>query len=141
MIMVGCSAGEGDIASDSGSGDIGWTVNGLKEVLVSAGKALGAWMIVFKDYPKSYRSSLDLLATAGFTRVPSMPATGMELKFRDFEEYLNTRLSHSMRKNLRRQFRKRASGPLIDFEVLTDITPYTQQLSPLLLSPSQRPPR
>ena len=33
MIMVGCSAGEGDVASDTVSGDIGWTVNGLKEVL------------------------------------------------------------------------------------------------------------
>jgi len=138
MIMVGCSAGEGDIASDSGSGDIGWTVNGLKEVLVSVGNALGAWMIVFKDYPKSYRSSLDLLATAGFTRVPSMPATGMELNFRNFEEYLNTRLSHAMRKNLRRKFRKSASGPPIDFEVVTDITPYAQEVLPLYQAVYQR---
>ena len=138
MIMVGCSAGEGDIASDSGSGDIGWTVNGLKEVLVSVGKALGAWMIVFKDYPKSYRSSLDLLATAGFTRVPSMPATGMELNFQDFEGYLNTRLSHAMRKNLRRKFRKSASGTPIDFEVVTDITPYAQEVLPLYQAVYQR---
>jgi Acetyltransferase (GNAT) domain len=138
MIMVGCSAGEGDIAGDINTGDIGWTVNGLKEVLVPVGKALGAWMIAFKDYPKSYRSSLDSLATAGFTRVPSMPATGMGLEFRDFEDYLNTRLSHAMRKNLRRKFRKSASGPPIDFEVVTDITPYVQEVLPLYQGVYQR---
>src|SRR5258708_2690903 len=90
MIMVGCSAGEGDIASDSVSSDIGLTVNGFKEVLVSAGKALGAWMIVFKDYPQNYLSSLDLLATPSFTRVPSMPSTWRALKVPDFDGYLHT---------------------------------------------------
>ncbi|HYZ73683.1 MAG TPA: GNAT family N-acetyltransferase [Chthoniobacterales bacterium] len=131
MIMVGCSAGEGDIACDTVSGEIGWTVDGLKEALPQVGRLLGAWMIVFKDYPKSYRSFLDLMVTGGFTRVPSMPATGMELNFRDFEDYLGTKLSHAMRKNLRRKFRKSAEGPPIEFEVVTDITPYAEEVLPL----------
>jgi hypothetical protein len=131
MIMVGCSAGEGDIARDTVTGEVGWTVNGLKEVLPQVGRSLGAWMIVFKDYPRNYRSSLDSMVTGGFTRVPSMPATGMELSFRDFEEYLNTKLSHAMRKNLRRKFRKSANGPPIEFEVVTDLTPYAEEVLPL----------
>jgi hypothetical protein len=138
MIMVGCSAGEADIARDTVSGGVGWTVNGLKEVLPQIGRSLGAWMIVFKDYPRTYRSSLDLMVTSGFTRVPSMPATGMELSFRDFEDYLSTKLSHAMRKNLRRKFRKSASGPPIEFEVVTDITPYAEEVLPLYQGVYQR---
>ena len=138
MIMVGCSAGEGDIACDTVSDEIGWTVDGLKEALPQVGKLLGAWMIVFKDYPKSYRSFLDLMVTGGFTRVPSMPATGMELNFRDFEDYLSRKLSHAMRKNLRRKFRKSAEGPPIEFEVVTDITPYAEEVLPLYQGVYQR---
>jgi predicted N-acyltransferase len=55
----------------------------------------------------------------------------MELSFRDFEEYLSSKLSHAMRKNLRRKFRKSASGPAIEFEVVTDITPYVEEVLPL----------
>jgi Acetyltransferase (GNAT) domain len=138
MIMVGCSAGEGDIACDTVSGEIGWTMDGLKEALPQVGRVLGAWMIVFKDYPKSYRSFLDLMVTGGFTRVPSMPATGMELSFRDFEDYLSTKLSHAMRKNLRRKFRKSAEGPPIEFEVVTDITPHAEEVLPLYQGVYQR---
>jgi hypothetical protein len=138
MIMVGCSAGEGDIACDMITGEVRWTVNGLKEALPQVGRSLGAWMIVFKDYPRSYRSSLDSMVTGGFTRVPSMPATGMELSSRDFEEYLNTKLSHAMRKNLRRKFRKSASGPPIGFEVVTDLTPYAEEVLPLYQGVYQR---
>ena len=138
MIMVGCSAGEGDIACDTVTSEAGWTVNGLKEVLPQVGRSLGAWMIVFKDYPRNYRSSLDSMVTGGFTRVPSMPATGMELSFRDFEEYLNTKLSHAMRKNLRRKFRKSANGPPIEFEVVTDLTPYAEAVLPLYQGVYQR---
>jgi len=131
MIMVGCSAGEGDIACDMVTREIGWTVNGLREALPKVAKALGAFMIVFKDYPKSYRSNLDWLIPGGFTRVPSMPATGLELNVRDFEEYLTVKLSHAMRKNLRRKFRKSEIGPPIEFEVVTDITPHAEEVLPL----------
>ncbi|MBV8813631.1 MAG: GNAT family N-acetyltransferase [Verrucomicrobia bacterium] len=131
MMMIGCSAGEGDIAADLVSGDISWTVDALQGSLPKVARALGAFMIVFKDYPKSYRSSLDRLSAAGFTRVPSMPATGLDLDFRDFEDYLSRKLSHAMRKNLRRKFRKAAAGPPITFEVCTDIRPHLDEVLPL----------
>jgi hypothetical protein len=131
MMMIGCSAGEGDIAADLVTGGISWTVDALQESLPKVAKALGALMIVFKDYPKSYRSSLDRLSTAGFTRVPSMPATGLDLDFQDFEDYLSRKLSHAMRKNLRRKFRKAAAGPPITFEVCTDIRSNLDEILPL----------
>jgi hypothetical protein len=131
MLMVGCSAGEGDIALDTVSGTVDWTIDALREVLPLLAKRLKAMMVLFKDYPKWYRSKLDRLLRAGFTRIPSMPATGLKLDFPDFEEYLTSKLSHAMRKNLRRKFRKSESGGPIKVEVVSDITPCVDEILPL----------
>jgi predicted N-acyltransferase len=106
-------------------------VDALKESLTPVARRLNAVLIVFKDYPKYYRRYLDRLRDSGFTRVPSMPATRMDLNFSDFEDYLKTRVSYTMRKNLRRKFRKAESGPPIELEVVTDISPYVNEVYPL----------
>jgi predicted N-acyltransferase len=131
MLMVGCSAGEGDIVLERESHSVSWTVDALKESLTPVARRLNAVLIVFKDYPKYYRRYLDRLRDSGFTRVPSMPATRVDLNFSDFEDYLKTRVSYTMRKNLRRKFRKAQSGPPIELEVVTDISPYVNEVYPL----------
>jgi Peptidogalycan biosysnthesis/recognition len=131
MLMVGCSAGEGDIALDIVSGTTDWTIDALREVLPLLAKRLKAMIVLFKDFPKSYRTKLDHLLQAGFTRIPSMPATGLKLDFRDFDEYLASKLSHAMRKNLRRKFRKAETGEPIKVEVVSDITPFVEEILPL----------
>ena len=131
LLMVGCFAGEGDIVLERVSRSVSWTVDALKESLTPVARRLKAVLIVFKDYPKFYRPYLGRLRVCGFTRVPSMPATGIELNFSDFEDYLKTRVSYSMRKNLRRKFRKAQSGPPIEWEVVTDISPYVDEVYPL----------
>lgn len=131
MLMVGCSAGEGDIVLEKQSRDIAWTVDALKESLIPVARRLKAMLIVFKDFPKLYRQSLDRLCLSGFTRVPSMPATRLDLDFPDFETYLKTRVGYTMRKNLRRKFRKTESGPSIECEVVPDISPYVDEIYPL----------
>ena len=130
MLMVGCSAGEGDIVLEKQSRDIAWTVDALKEGLIPVAGELKAMLIVFKDIPKIYRQSLDRLRLFGFTRVPSMPATKLDLNFPDFESYLKTRIGYTMRKNLRRKFRKTESRP-IELEIVTDISPYVDEVYPL----------
>jgi hypothetical protein len=130
MLMVGCSAGEGDIVMDKQSRDIAWTVDALKESLTPVARRLKAMLIVFKDFPKAYRQSLDRLRLSGFIRVPSMPATRLELNFPDFETYLKTRVGYTMRKTLRRKFRKTEGRP-IECEVVTDISPYVDEVYPL----------
>src|SRR6202035_1058804 len=130
MLMVGCSAGEGDVVLEKESRDIAWTVEALKESLAPVARRLKAMLIVFKDFPKIYRPSLDRLRLFGYTRVPSMPATKMDLDFLDFEAYLKTRVGHSMRKNLRRKFRKTEGRP-IECEVVTDISPDVDEIYPL----------
>ena len=131
MLMVGCSAGEGDIALDTVSGTIDWTIDALREVLPPLAQRLNAMMMLFKDFPKRYRAKLDHLLAAGFTRIPSMPATGLTLDFCDFDEYLANKLSHAMRKNLRRKFRKSETGGPIKVEVVSDIAPFVDEILPL----------
>jgi hypothetical protein len=131
MLMVGCSAGQGDLALDVVSGDIDWTIDALAEALPPIARRFKAMIILFKDYPKSYRGKLDRLRAVGFTRIPSMPATGLKLDFRTFDEYLTQQLSHSMRKNLRRKFRKSESGVPIQLTVVSDITPFIGEILPL----------
>ena len=132
MLMVGCSAGEGDIVLEKESREIGWTVDALKNSLTPVARRLKAMLIVFKDFPRIYRPSLDPLGQFGFTRVPSMPATKLDLNFPDFESYLKTRIGYTMRKNLRRKFRKTENRP-IECEVVTDISPYVDEVFPLYL--------
>lgn len=131
MLMVGCSAGEGDLARDRLTDSVEWVAKALKECLPLVGKELKAVLIVFKDFPKWYREFLDGLCSAGFARIPSMPATKLELNFVDFEEYLKTRVSYTMRKNLRKKFRKAESSSPIQVESVNDITPYIDQVLPL----------
>jgi Acetyltransferase (GNAT) domain len=131
MLMVGCSAGEGDLARDRVTGEVTWVAQALKESLPLVSKELKTALIVFKDFPRAYRKELDDLNSADFTRIPSMPATKLDLNFANFEEYLKTRVSYSMRKNLRKKFRKSESGPPIEVEAVTDITPYVDEVLPL----------
>ena len=133
MLMVGCSAGEGELARDTGSNGLGWTVEALRYSLRPVARKLKTMLIVFKDFPKAYRTQLDTLKSSGFTRVPSMPATRLDLGFEDFEGYLTKRLSHSMRKNLRRKFKRSDGGSPIELEVVTDIIPFVDEIYPLYL--------
>jgi hypothetical protein len=50
-----------------------------------------------------------------------MPATSMKLDFKSFDEYLTRRLSHTMRKNLRRKFKTLAKAPPLVFSATTDL--------------------
>jgi len=131
MLMVGCAAGEGHLSRDSSTGGVEWVVQAMKEVLPAVTRRLGATMIVFKDFPKIYRKPLRQLRQAGYTRVPSMPGSRLDLNFKDFEEYLQTKLSHKTRKNLRLKYRKAAAGVPIQMEVVTDITSHIEELFPL----------
>jgi hypothetical protein len=133
MLMVGCSAGEGDLAQEAGTKEVGWTVEALRHSLRPTARRFKAMLIVFKDFPKHYRAELDTLKSTGFTRVPSMPATRLDLDFTDFEGYLAKRVSHSMRKNLRRKFRKSESGQQIQCEEITDVFPFIHEIYPLYL--------
>src|ERR1700693_6185632 len=52
MLMVGFSAGEGDIVLEKQSRDITWTIDSLEGSLPTVARRLKAMLIVFKDFPK-----------------------------------------------------------------------------------------
>ena len=131
MLMVGCSAGEGHLVRDRSTGGGEWVAQALREALQPVAREFKAAMIVLKDFPKAYRKSLRPLRKAGFARVPSMPGSRLDLNFKDFEEYLQTRLSHKTRKNLRHKYRQAAAGPPLDMQVVSDIAPHLDEVFPL----------
>ncbi len=88
-------------------------------------------MVVFKDFPRSYRTPLRHLLKGGYARVPSMPGSRLELDFKDFEEYLTRKLSHKTRKNLRQKYRQAAASANLTMEVVTDIEPHIDEVFPL----------
>jgi hypothetical protein len=131
MLMVGCSAGEGHLVRDETTGSIEWTAQALAESLQPVSRALKTAMIVMKEFPTNYRKALRPMKRAGYARVPSMPGSRLDLNFKTFDEYLQTRLSHKTRKNLRSKFRKAAAAGDLKMEVVRDIEPHLEELFPL----------
>lgn len=131
MLMVGSSAGEGHLVRDTETGSIEWVAQALGESLQPVARGMKAAMIVMKDFPKGYRKALRPLRRHGYTRVPSMPGSRLDLNFKNFDEYLQTKLSHKTRKNLRSKYRKAAAGAPITMEVVSDIEPHIDELYPL----------
>ena len=131
MLMVGCSAGEGHLVRDRLTGGVEWVAQALREALQPVAHAFRARMVVLKDFPHSYRTPLRHLLKAGYTRVPSMPGSRLELDFKNFDEYLTRKLSHKTRKNLRQKYRKAAAGTALTMQVVSDIEPYIDEVFPL----------
>jgi len=131
VLMVGCAAGAGELGALS-SEDEKFVAKGLGEMLRDYAKANKASLVVFKDFPASYRETLAVLSERGYARVPSMPMTRVGLSFQNFDEYLGT-LGYISRKSLRRKFRKTERAAKIDIEVLNDVSPIIDQIFPLYL--------
>ena len=133
MLMVGCTSGEGHLGvadpADAGA------VVGLLEALEIYGRKHRTAIITFKDFPRQHRAALDGPARRrGFVRMPSFPATVIPLhEYKDFDDYLSRRLSHGMRKNLRRKFRSNADRPPVTMEVRTDVSDIVDEVHPLYL--------
>ncbi|HEX4641700.1 MAG TPA: GNAT family N-acetyltransferase [Chthoniobacterales bacterium] len=138
LLMIGNAAGEGHL-SVAMPGDEEWVVNALYQVLEIYGRQSKASLIVFKDFPATYRDVLWKFAANDYTRVPSMPMTELRLAYRDFEHYVST-LGASTRKDLRRKFRRIAAAAPIDVEIVTDLTPYVDEVYPFYLQVHERSP-
>jgi hypothetical protein len=164
ILMVGNAAGEGHLSVCARSVEAGvspapdpfaadtaaatglvapedeeWVANALHQVLGVFARQAKASLIVFKDFPAQYRETLRNLAATDFTRVPSMPMTELKLDYTDFDQYVTT-LGASTRKDLRRKFRRIAAAEPISVEVVTDLTPYVDEVYPFYLQVHERSP-
>jgi predicted N-acyltransferase len=129
--MVGCTAGEGHLGTCRPE-DAEWTARALHSCLESFARESRASLVVLKDFPSIYREPLRSFSSNGYTRIASMPATRLSLRYGGFEEYVAS-LGKATRKNLRRKFRQTAKKPPIELEVLTDVTPVLEEVYPLYL--------
>jgi predicted N-acyltransferase len=138
VLMVGCAAGTGDLSACDET-DESWVANALQATLSTYARHNKASLIVLKDFPATYRSTLETFLLNGYARIPSMPMTRLPLPYKDWDEYFRT-LSKATRKDLRRKFRKAEQAPKIEMEVVSDITALVDEIYPLYLAVHQRSP-
>ncbi len=135
-LMVGCAAGEGHIDADGLSSET------LMESLASAIKAHAreqrAPLIVLKEFPARYRSALVCFVREGFTCIPSLPMTYLNIAYASFDDYMNRALSSKTRKDLRKKFRIALQFPPIEVSVVGDISAVIDDVYPLYLGVYER---
>jgi hypothetical protein len=129
-LMLGCPAGHGHLdAQDGISGHR--LAQSLASVITGHAKRLRASVIVFKEFTVHDRPVLSCLEDRGFKRVPSMPLTQVKLDFSTFEDYLRNVLSRNMRSKLRRKFKESERLASLEMRVVSDATPYIDEIFPL----------
>jgi hypothetical protein len=138
VLMVGCAAGTGDLAATDEKDEL-WLANALQTNLSQYARQNKASLIVLKDFPASYRSTLEIFRLNGYARIPSMPMTRLPLPYKSWDDYFRT-LSKATRKDLRRKFRKAELAPKIELEVVNDIAAVVDEVYPLYLAVHERSP-
>jgi hypothetical protein len=133
MLMVGCTAGEGQLDCEEP-----WAVEALQKVLLEYAKKEKASMILLKDFFAKFRTALEYFPRNGYSRAPSMPGAKMEIDFRSFDEFMQEKLSKVFRKNLRRKFKDAAALPPLAMEVVNDVTPFADEIRALYLQTHSR---
>jgi len=130
--MVGCAAGEGHL-------DAEWTGEFLGVVLRRLAREFGTPLMVMKEFPSRYRAALAPLTRLGFTRVPSLPMTRLDIDYAGFDDLVARSLGKATRKSLRRKLRVADTAqPPIELQVVDDVTPFIDEIYPLYLAVFER---
>jgi hypothetical protein len=135
-LMVGCVAGEGHLDGEESS--LGSNAELLAAAVVTHAHDLKARLIVLKEFPAKYREPLRSFLSHGFTRVPSLPMTRLNINYSSFEDYMNRALNSATRRKLRKKFRASAQAPAIEMSVVNDVAPVINELYPLYLQVYER---
>ena len=72
VLMVGCGAGTGDLGACEEKNEL-WVANALQATLRTYARRNKASLVVFKDFPANYRSTLETLVSNAYARISSMP--------------------------------------------------------------------
>ena len=136
-MMVGCVAGEAHL-DDGDNSTRAATARSLAEAIVGHARALGARLIVLKEFPDQYRDALSCFVGRGFTRIPSMPHTRLNIAYADFDDYMQSALNSATRSKLRKKFKAAESGAPIELRVTNDVTSIIDEIYPLYLQVYER---
>jgi predicted N-acyltransferase len=132
-LMVGCAAGEGHLdATEEMPRRV--LARALACAIVGHARNVRAPLVVLKEFPAEYRASLGCFRKHGFTRVPSLPMTRLNINYSSFEEYMNRALNSATRTKLRRKFRAAMQAPSIEMSVVGDLAPIVDDAFPLYLN-------
>ena len=131
-LMVGCSAGEGHLASGDGL-PAAMVAKILCRDLVRHAKALSARMVVLKEFPANDRTTLACFVQAGFARIPSMPMTRLNIEYDSFEHYFRAALSGNARRHIRRNLKATDGVTDIKMSDAEEISAVAGELYPLYL--------
>jgi hypothetical protein len=129
-IMVGCVAGEANL-DDGDDSTRAANAEVLAGAIVRHARALGAHLIVLKEFPERYREVLSCFVRGGFTRIPSMPLTRLNIAYAGFEDYMQSALNSATRSKLRKKFRVTENDIPIELSVTNDITSIIREIYPL----------
>ena len=132
MLMVGCAAGEGHLDNPSAMPS-NLQSQLLASSIVKEAKAMKVSLIVLKEFPAKYRDILQCFLRCGFTRLPSLPMTKLNIDYSSFAEYMSKALNSATRTKLRRKFRAAAQAAPIEMSVVEDITSAVDDIYPLYL--------
>jgi hypothetical protein len=135
-LMVGCAAGEAHL---DGPEDIHReNAAALGKHLVDHARKLKARMIVLKEFPAKYRDDLECLLQHGFSRIPSLPMTKLDIDYPSFEAYMDQALNSATRKKLRKKFTAAAQAEPIELSVVTDVAADIDKVHALYLQVYER---
>lgn len=135
-LMLGCTAGEGHLAG-SAQLPAGTVAKTLAQSIVAQAQALGAQMIVLKEFPRGDRRDLACFEREGFGRAPSMPMTTLDIDYKNFDDYMEQALSAKMRRDLRKKFRVAESANL-EMTVTDNAASFIDEIYPLYLQIYER---
>lgn len=135
-LMLGCTAGEGHLAR-SAKLTAASVAKALSRGIVAQAYALGAQMIVLKEFPRKARRELACFERAGFGRAPSMPMTTLDIDYDSFDDYMEKALSARMRRDLRKKFRAAESANL-EMTVTNNAASFIDEIYPLYLQIYER---
>jgi hypothetical protein len=136
-MMVGCAAGEAHL-DDGDDSTRAAAARSLAGAIVEHARALGARLIVLKEFPNQYRDALSCFIHGGFTRVPSMPQTRLNIAYADFEDYMQSALNSATRRKLRKKFKATECDAPIELSVTNDVTSIIDEVYPLYLQVYER---
>ncbi|EAQ35722.1 hypothetical protein NB311A_12899 [Nitrobacter sp. Nb-311A] len=135
-LMLGCTAGEGHLAASAylSSATVAKT---LAQGIVAQANALGARMIVLKEFSRGDRRDLACFEREGFARAPSMPMTTLDIDYDNFDEYTQKALSAKTRRDLRKKFRA-TKGSRLQMTVTENAANFIDEIYPLYLQSYER---
>ncbi|HEY6455636.1 MAG TPA: hypothetical protein VIY90_10195, partial [Steroidobacteraceae bacterium] len=130
-LMVGCAVGEGHLDGSENSHAPNAKI--FASAIVEHARARKALLVVLKEFPARYREALKSFQDCGFTRVPSLPMTRLNIDYPSFDDYMAQALNSATRRKLRKKFAAAALARPIEMSVLCDATPVIDEIYPLYL--------